>query len=166
MRAQHLAVSVFIGRQVERVVILARGVFGGNVECGEIVEIGLDMRAFGDGETHLAEDRDHLVDGLADRVDTAFGRRARRQRDVDAILGKAGIQRRCFENLFTRVDCGGNGILDGIQLLAGIAALFRRQLADPLDHSGDRTGLAKRRDAQCLQRRKVCGLYLRKHICL
>ena len=124
MRAQHLAVSVFVGRQIERVVILARRMFGRNVQRREVVEIGLDMGAFGDGETHLAEDCDHLVDGLADRVDTAFGLRTSRQRNVDAVLGKAGIQRRGFENLFSRVNRGGDGVLDRVQLLAGIASFF------------------------------------------
>ena len=49
---------------------------GRDVERGEIVEIVLDMRPLGDDEAHLAEDRDDLVDGLADRMDAARRRRA------------------------------------------------------------------------------------------
>ena len=63
-------------RQIERVVLLPRRMLGRDVERGEIVEILLDMRPLGDGEPHLAKDRDDLVDGLADRVDAARHRRA------------------------------------------------------------------------------------------
>ena len=62
-------------RQEERVVHLPRRMFRRDVERGEIVEVVLDVRAFGHGEAHLAEDRDHLVDGLADRMDAALGSR-------------------------------------------------------------------------------------------
>ena len=43
---------------------------------------------FGDGEAHLAEDRDDLVDGLADRMDAAIGLGAHRQGHVDALAGE------------------------------------------------------------------------------
>ena len=62
-------------RQVEGVVLLAGRVLGRDVEGGEVVEIVLDMRPFGDRKAHLAKDRDDLVDRLADRVDAAGRRR-------------------------------------------------------------------------------------------
>ena len=63
-------------RQIEGVVHLARRMVRRDVEGGEIVEVVLDVRPFGDGEAHLAEDGDDLVDGLADRMDAALGFRA------------------------------------------------------------------------------------------
>ena len=54
---------------------LARRVAGREVERGEIVEVALDVRPFGDGEAHLGEDGDHLVHHLADRVDAPGSRR-------------------------------------------------------------------------------------------
>jgi hypothetical protein len=41
------------------------------------------MRALGDREPHVAEDRDHLFEDLGDRVDRADRLRPRRQRNVD-----------------------------------------------------------------------------------
>ena len=52
--------------------ILPRGMLGRDVERGEIVEVGLDVGAFGDREAHIGEDLGDLVDHLADRVDAAF----------------------------------------------------------------------------------------------
>ena len=51
--------------------LLARRMFGRDVQRREIVKILLDMRPLGDDETHLAKDRDDLVDRLADRVNAA-----------------------------------------------------------------------------------------------
>ena len=44
---------------------------GRNVERREVVEVGLDMRPFGHGEAHVAEDLDDLIEHLADRVHAA-----------------------------------------------------------------------------------------------
>ena len=75
----------------ERVVHLARRMADGEIERGEIVVVGLDVRPFGDREAEVGEDRGDLVDDLADRMDAAGleRRRAHRQRDVDALLGEA-----------------------------------------------------------------------------
>ena len=78
--------------EIEGVLLLPRRMLGRDVERGEIVEIVLDMRALGDGEAHLAEDRDQLVDGLADRMDAALALGLHRQGDVDA-LGRRAARR-------------------------------------------------------------------------
>src|SRR3546814_4383035 len=50
---------------------------------------------FGDGEPHFAEDRHQLLEGLADRMDAADLRGARRQRDVDRLeIGRASCRER------------------------------------------------------------------------
>ena len=64
--------------EIEGVVILPRRMLGRNVERGEIVEVGLDVRAFGDREAHIGEDLGDLVGDLAHRVDAALGERALR----------------------------------------------------------------------------------------
>ena len=90
--------------QIERVVVGARRMVRGDVERAEIVPVALDVRAFGDGEAHGAEDRGHLLHGAADRVDQAGGARARRQGDVDALGGQAGFQRGRFQRRAPRLD--------------------------------------------------------------
>ena len=74
----------------EGVVHLARRMASREIQRGEIVIVGLDVRPFGDGEAEIAEDRGDLVDDLADRVDAAaLGRRlAHRQRDIDRLGGE------------------------------------------------------------------------------
>ena len=68
--AQDFALAMF-ARQIERVVFLARRVVGRNIQGREIVPIVFDVGAFGDGEAHLAKNRDDFVDGLADRMHIA-----------------------------------------------------------------------------------------------
>ena len=87
MRAQHWPRAVGRFREIERVVILPRRMLGRNVERGEIVEVGLDVRAFGDREAHIGEDLGDLVGDLAHGMDAPLGERpfAHRQRDVGAL---------------------------------------------------------------------------------
>ena len=66
------------GVEIERVVHLARRMAFGEIQLGEVVVVGLDVRTFGDREAHVGEDRGELVDHLADRVDAAGFRRASR----------------------------------------------------------------------------------------
>ena len=122
--AQHQPRAVGALRQIERVVLLARRMLGRDVERGEIVEIVLDMRALGDGETHLAEDRDDLVDGLADRMDAALvpangTGRVTSARSAAEPLSTA----RRGRALAASVKRRGDRVLSGVQPGAGIAAL-------------------------------------------
>ncbi len=70
--------------------LLPRGVLGRNIECGEVVIVGLDVRPFGNGETHVGKDLGDLVHHLRDRVDTPLCQRtgACRQRDIGFFPGK------------------------------------------------------------------------------
>ena len=69
MRAQEKPLAFRIGREEERVVGLARRVSGREVEPGEIVVVGLDVRPFGDGEAHVREDHHQLFPHTADGTD-------------------------------------------------------------------------------------------------
>ena len=128
---------------------------GGNVQRRKIVEVAFDVRAFGNGEPHLAEDRNHLVDGLADRMDAAGALGPLRQGDVDPVRREAGVQGLGLQHVLAGIDRVGDRVFQNVQLLAGIAAVLGRQLADTLDHLCDGAGLAQRRDAQVLQRRQI-----------
>jgi hypothetical protein len=96
VRSSFFRLSLCVRVEEERVVHLAGRMAFGEVQRGEIVVVGLDVRPFGDGEAHVAEDRGDLVDHLADRMDAArsAGDWAHRQRHVERLGGEA------------RSDCG------------------------------------------------------------
>ena len=78
------------GPEEEGVVHLAGGMAFGKIQRGEVVVVGLDIRAFGDREAHVGEDRGDLVRDLADRVNAPALRRRlpHRQRNVHLFGGK------------------------------------------------------------------------------
>jgi hypothetical protein len=143
--------------QVERVHHLPRGMLGRDVERGEVVPVVLDVRPLGDRETHLAEDRGQLVDGLADRVHAAIGQRARRQRDVDALARQPRIQLGLGKADAPRLDQPGDLVLGQIERRAAGLALVGLDRAQRLHQLGDAALLAQPLDAQRLQRRTVGG---------
>ena len=104
VRAQHLALALFVRLEEEGVVHLAGRMTFGEVQRGEIVIVGLDIRTFGDREAHVGEDRGDLVDDLADRMDAAaLGRRgAHRQGDIDGLARQPCVDRRVLQ----RRPCG------------------------------------------------------------
>ena len=73
--------------------LLPRRVLGRDVEGVEVVPVALDLRPLGDGEAEVGEDGGDLVHHLADRVDGALGRGARRQGHVGPFAGDAGVER-------------------------------------------------------------------------
>ena len=95
-----------LGREVERVVLLARGMLGRDVELGEVEVVGLDVGTLGDREAHVGEDLDALVEHLGDRVDAPVGDRAEPhgQRHVGLLVGEAMRQGIAFERGFARLQ--------------------------------------------------------------
>ena len=157
--AQHLALAVCVRIEEERVVHLAGRMTFGEVQRGEIVIVGLDIRTFGDREAHVGEDRGDLVDDLADRMDAAaLGRRgAHRQRDIDGLAGQALVNRRILQIGLAGGDRGGNIGLQRVDRSTARLALFRRHGAERLQELGDRALLAERVDAHGFDRRFVTG---------
>ncbi len=78
---------------------LPRRVAFGEVERGEVVVVGLDVRPFGDGKPHIGEDGGDLVHHLADRVNASDRKRVGpgRQCDVDGFGGQPGVEGRALQ---------------------------------------------------------------------
>jgi hypothetical protein len=125
---------------------------GRDVERREIVEIVLDMRPFGDGEAHLAEDRDEFVDRLADRMDAALGLGPDRQRDVDPLGRQPCLELARRQPPGGALDGGGNFVLEGVEGRAGRLAGLRVERAEALHPLGNAALAAERGDAHLLQR--------------
>src|SRR6516164_8645947 len=108
---------------------LARWVLGRDVEGGKVVEIFLDMRPLGERETHLAEDRDDLVDRLADRVDAPGSGKRHWEGDVGTLLGELFLERGATEPCRRFGECCGDLLLCGIQRRAGMSPLLGIEIA-------------------------------------
>ena len=160
VRAQQHPRAVRLRREIERVVHLARRMAFGEIQLGEVVVVGLDVRTFGDREAHVGEDRGEFVDHLADRMDAAgLGRRlAHRQRDVDGLGGEPRIERGVLAALRARAAIAA--LTRSFRpLIAGPLrlALVRRHAAERLEQRRDRAALAERRDAHGFERGLVGG---------
>ena len=97
MRAQELPRAVGRGLHEEGVVHLPRRVAGREVERGEVVEVVLDVRTFGDGKAHVGEDGGEFLEHLHHGMERADGLEARGQGEVFAFGFEARVQRRHFE---------------------------------------------------------------------
>ena len=71
MRAQNHAAAVRLLAEIKGVVLLPRRMLGRNVERREIVEIILDMRAFGHGKSEIAENLHHFFPHLGNGMHRA-----------------------------------------------------------------------------------------------
>ena len=114
--AQQHARAVRLRVEEERVVHVARRMVFREIELGEVVVVGLDVRPFGDGEAHVGEDRGQFVGHLGDRMDAAdLGRRlAHRQRDVDALGVEPCFERRVLERFAARCERRVDAILQSV----------------------------------------------------
>ena len=119
--------------------VLPRRMLRRNVERGEVVEVGLDVRTLGDREAHVGEDLGNLVGDLADGVDAPIGERslAHGERDVGALRGEPRLKRGAGQRLLLRLQRLGDAILELVDGLAEILARLRRQLPEPLHQLGD-----------------------------
>ena len=71
--AQNLALSLGIGRQIESVMFLARRMLFGDVQRGEVVMVGFDIRPLGNGKSHLGKDRHDLFNRSRQRMKPCLG---------------------------------------------------------------------------------------------
>ena len=152
--AQNLSLALVIRLEEERVVHLARGMAGREVELGEIVVVALDVRPFGDGKAHLSENGGDLVHHLADRMDAAGLDAGQRdgQGDVERLALELRLEGRALEHRAPRRERLRDLILQRIDGRALRLALVRRELAERREQRGDRSLLAERSDARRLER--------------
>ena len=138
---------------------LPRRMAFGEIQFGEVVVVGLDIRTFGDRKSHVGEDRGDLVQHLAQRMDAAgFGRRfAQRQRDVDGLGGKPRIERRRLQDVAARGERLRDLVLGEVDRRALRLAFVRRHLAERREQRGDRALLAERCDAHGFEGGFVAG---------
>ena len=153
---QH-ALAPLVGAEIEGVVHLARRVLRRDIERREIVEVVLDVGPFDDAEAHVGENRDQLIQHLADRVNGAVRLRAGRQRDIHPRGRKALVQGGAFHCRAARVEGIGEPALDLVELGAGLLARVDIEPAEALHRLRERRFLAERRDAGLLQSGQVAG---------
>ena len=125
-------------REIKGVVLLPGRVLGRDVECGEVVEILLDMRAFGDLKAHLAKDGDDLVHGLADRMEPTGAGEGYRQGDIGTLAGEPLIERGPAEPRGSLAQRRRDAVLGGVHLRSGAPPLFRLEPAQFSHRQGQR----------------------------
>ena len=157
--AQQHARAVFFRIEEERVVHLPRRMAFGEIQLGEVVIVGFDVRTFGDRKSHVGEDRREFVHHLAERMNPALlgGRLAQRQRDVDGLGCQPRVECRGFQDIAARGQRLRHGVLGEIDRRTLGLAFVRRHLAERGQQRGDRTLLAEGADAHGLERGFVAG---------
>ena len=140
--------------------LLAGGMLWGNIELGEVVVVGLDIRPLGDGEPHVAENLGNLVEHLAHRMNSPILQwaDAHRQRDVGLLGCETHRERPALQlglALLQRVADPGFEAVD--RLSEGLALLGRKS-AEPGHQLGHAPLLAEGGNAHALD----CGQVLRR----
>ena len=155
--AQKLALALVVRREEERVVHLAGGMAGREVELGEVEVVAFDVRPFGDREAHVGEDGDNLVHHLADRVDPAGldSGQSHRQRDVERLALELGCERGLLQHAAAHRERFGHRVLQGIDRRPVGLAFVGRELAEGGQQGRDRALLAEGGDAHGFERRLV-----------
>ncbi len=130
--AQHVrrAVIAVFAVHVEGVELLARGVVRGDVQRVEVVPIVLDLRALGDGEAHVGEDRGDLLGDLADRVDGPRRAGPRGQGHVEPFGLEALVEGGVAQRLFLCGEGGVDLVLQRVELRTHDLAFLGRHLAE------------------------------------
>ena len=155
---QH-ALARLVGAEVEGVVHLPRRVLRRDVERREVVEVVLDVGPFDDPEAHVGEDRDQLVQHLADGVNGALRLGAGRQGDIHALRREALVQGGAFQRSAAHVDRVGELALDLVEPDSGFLAGLDIEAAQALHRLAERRFLAERSDTGLLQCGQVAGRF-------
>ena len=148
MRPQQQRRATLFRLQIKRVVHLPGGVFGRNVERREVVKVVLDVRTFGDGETHVGENRNDLVDDLRHRVYAALRLGAGRQRDVNTLRFQLFRQGGVLKRVAARLDGRCDLVLERVERRAARPPVRSIDGTEPLHQGGDGTLSAEGTDPQ------------------
>ena len=144
--AQQFALAVRVRLEEKRIVHFARGMAGGEIQPGEIIIVGLNVRAFGDGKAHVGEDRSQLVHHLTDGMNASAlnGAFAYRQRDVDGFRRKARFKRCILQHAAACAKSVAHLVLQRVDRGAGGLALVGRHFSKCGEQSRNRAFFAKR----------------------
>ena len=126
---------------------LPRRMFRREVERGEVVEVVLDVRSFGQAEAHLGEDRDHLVHHLHDRVHATGPARRRRaeERSSAPAASSASSFAAASSYITSRGDGGGDAVAQAVDQRTLNASLIRATCRPGTSADrGDRARLAEK----------------------
>ena len=164
VRAQHHRRAVrAVFRRVERVMLGACRMRFRNVERGEIIPVGLDLRAGGHGEAQIGEDFRQLVHHLRHRMHGTSRSHRRGQAHVDAFPGQLRIERRAFQRILARLNGIGHRAARTLDDRPLRLALFGAHLAQRLQLFADLALLAQRGHADRFQRVQILGrIHLRQ----
>ena len=140
---------------------VAGGMALGEIELGEVVVVGLDVGSFGDGKTHVGENRGQLVHHLADGMDASDLRRrlGHRQCHVQRLGVEALIERQLFQRVSACGNRSGDAIFETVDTRPLLLARFGGHRAERLQERGYRAVAAQRRNPHGFERRfirRVC----------
>src|SRR5215469_8960693 len=145
MRAQQRAAV-----EVERILRIARGMMGGEVEGFEVVEVVFDILGHHDFEAQADEDFQHPLENLMNRMDMAAANFHPREGHVEQRLAERFLERGGLELLLQSHDARFEIALDLVDQLADRGPLFVRHLAHPTHDLSELAGAAEHAHADVL----------------
>ncbi len=119
------------------------------------MEVVLDFRSVGDGETERAKQRLAAFERARQRMQAANAAAATGQRYVERFGRELRGELRIRERGAARSECILERRLGHVDARAGGGALRRRELAEPLQLLGERTGLAEIFRLRVLERGRI-----------
>jgi hypothetical protein len=144
--------------RVERVLHVARGVVGRDVQRFEVVPVELDLRPARDLVAEPREDAGDLLGRPGDGVAVpARDEPARRERHVDGRALQLRLELRLLEPAAGAVELLLDVRLDAVRDLADARAVLGGELAHAAQHRGELALLAEEADPQLLERLLVGG---------
>ena len=157
MGAQHLALAIRIGLEEKRIVHFTRRMAEREIQRGEIIKIGLDIRPLGHRKAHIGEDGGQFVDHLRDRMDPpargqTFGQR---QRHIGPLGLQPCIQRRIAQCRAPGGQGGGHAVTQAVDQRTLLLALVRRHAAQRFQQTGNRARFAQSGNAHRFQSRFI-----------
>ena len=142
-------------REVKGVVHRAGRVILRDVKRSEIVEVVLYFRARTDPEPGIPKYLLYPDAGTRDRVASTGTEAPPRQRYVDSISRKPGLEGLRLQRFAASIQLRDDGLLGFVDRLSGRRSLVSRQRREPLEETGQLALLAEVRHANGIQRSKL-----------
>ncbi len=146
MRAQHVA-----RLKIKGIVHGARRMILGDIQRGEIIEIGFDFRPIGHFEAHGTEQGLDAIQRAADRMQPAVATPTSGQRHVDGFLAQLAFEFGFLNRLAAHFQRGFDGLLGFVDPRARLLAIIRRHAAQRFQQLGQRALLAHETGLDLLQ---------------